>query len=124
MSKHTPGRWLARKGDVLNPDRPWGVVVLLSKEECISIDGNDSAFGERSSVIAEICDASTEGTPEADAKLMAAAPDMLAALKEAERVIRWAAQEAKGKVRREIVGGWLHHAQLINTTITKAEGRT
>jgi hypothetical protein len=40
-------------------------------------------------------------------------------LAEAERVIRWASQEAAGKVRREVVGGWLHHADKIRQAIAK-----
>lgn len=38
---------------------------------------------------------------------------LLTALKEAETVIRWAAQEAAGRVKAEIVGGWLHHANRV-----------
>jgi hypothetical protein len=57
---------------------------------------------------------------EKDGPLLAAAPDLLAALQEAERVIRFAAQEAQGKVKAEIVGGWKHHANLARQAITKA----
>lgn len=54
--------------------------------------------------------------------LFAAAPELLEALKEAERVIRWAAQEACGRVEKSIVGGWVHHADKISCTIARAEG--
>lgn len=47
--------------------------------------------------------------------------DLLAACKEAERIIRWAAQEAEGRVKAEIVGGWLHHANNLRKTIARAE---
>lgn len=39
--------------------------------------------------------------------------ELESALKEAERVIRWAAQESQGKVRAELVGGWVHHADSL-----------
>lgn len=42
---------------------------------------------------------------------------LLDALEQAERVIRWAAQESEGKVRREIVGGWRHHAAQLRALI-------
>jgi hypothetical protein len=58
----------------------------------------------------------------ANARLIAAAPELLAALQEAERVIRWAAQEADGRIKREIVGGWKHHANLAREAIAKATG--
>lgn len=54
------------------------------------------------------------------AKLITAAPDLLAELKQAELTLRWAAQEAKGKVHREIVGGWIHHANNACAAIEKA----
>ena len=54
---------------------------------------------------------------EKDAALLTAAPTLLAALKEAERVIRWAAQEAAGRVDKEKVSGWLHHANLARRAI-------
>lgn len=45
--------------------------------------------------------------------------DLLTALEEAERVIRWAAQEAAGRVKAEIVGGWIHHADKARAAIAK-----
>ena len=59
---------------------------------------------------------------ESDARLFAAAPVMLDALREAERVIRWAAQESSGRVKREIVGGWVHHANKARAAISAAGG--
>jgi hypothetical protein len=58
------------------------------------------------------------------AELYAAAPELLAALAEAEKVIRWAAQEADGRVKAEIVGGWIHHANRVRAAIEKATGLT
>jgi hypothetical protein len=60
----------------------------------------------------------------ANAALIAAAPDMLAALREAWNVLCYAAQESEGKVRKEIVGGWIHHAAIINAIVVKAEGKS
>lgn len=62
----------ARKGDVLNPDRTWGIVELLSREACIEIDGDDSEYGNRTTVVAEVC-AADNSTDERDARLLAAA---------------------------------------------------
>jgi hypothetical protein len=56
--------------------------------------------------------------------LAAAAPDLLNALEEAERVIRWAAQESRGRVERQIVEGWLYHANIISLHLAKAKGET
>jgi len=56
-------------------------------------------------------------------RLISAAPDLLEALREAETVIRWAAQESAGRVKAEIVGGWIHHADNARAAIAKAEGR-
>ena len=54
------------------------------------------------------------------ATLFKAAPELLEALKEAEAVIRYAAQESAGRVKAEIVGGWLHHANKALAAIVKA----
>jgi len=60
---------------------------------------------------------------EKSATLMASAPALLESLREAERVLRWAAGESRGRVKAEIVGGWLHHAEQASAVIAKAEGR-
>lgn len=92
---HTPGPWLAREGDVCNPERPWGVVKLLSPEECEAVDGDQSLYGERTVVIAEVMPADKPEVEEADARLMAAAPALLHALREVaentgiDDAVRW-----------------------------------
>ena len=55
-----------------------------------------------------------------NANLIAASPELLEACVQAEKVLRWAAQESKGRVKSEIVGGWLHHADEIQSVINKA----
>jgi len=57
------------------------------------------------------------GNHEAHAKLMASAPKLIEMLKEIEGTLRWAAQEAKGKVNKETVGGWLYHADKAKALI-------
>ena len=47
---------------------------------------------------------------------------LVEALKEAETTLRWAVQEAKGKVKKEIVGGWAHHANKAKAALDAAEG--
>lgn len=100
---HTPGPWHWTE---------WGV-----KEKVFKVwkDGAN---------IADVC-----MLPEANqfeelpnARLIAAAPDLLSELKTAERTLRWAAQESHRRVKAEIVGGWIHHADLIRAAIAKAEG--
>ena len=60
---------------------------------------------------------------EQDAKEVAAArlhEELVDMLEEAERVIRHAAQEAKGRVKEELIGGWIHHADKIQALVKKA----
>lgn len=73
---HTPGPWVAIEGDTFNNSRPWGVSKYLSLAECQEIDGDDAQENTRTTVLAEVTDGPTS---EADAKLMAAAPELLAA---------------------------------------------
>ncbi len=48
---------------------------------------------------------------------------LLAAMSMAENALRWAAQEARGKIKKEIVGGILYHAEQARAAIARAEGR-
>lgn len=54
------------------------------------------------------------------ARLIAAAPELLSELKQAEAVIRYAIQESRGRVAKEIVGGWSHHADRIAALLKSA----
>jgi hypothetical protein len=60
----------------------------------------------------------------ANARLIASAPELLAALQQAEKCLRWAAQESAGRVKQEIVGGWIHHADQAIAAIARATNQT
>lgn len=49
------------------------------------------------------------------------APELLEALRDAEKTLRWAAQRATRRVNAEVVGGWLYHADKAHDVIAKAE---
>jgi hypothetical protein len=62
------------------------------------------------------------GLSDDDALAMAAGPELLEALRESERVIRWAVQRSAGRVRADVVGGWMHQAERASAAIAKAYG--
>ncbi len=80
--KHTPGPWVAIKGDTFNPERPWGVSKYLSREAHIEIDGDDKEYPCRTEVIAELTETDNPQEVEHTAYLIAAAPAMYEALRE------------------------------------------
>ena len=82
LAKHTPGPWIAIKGDTFNPERPWGVSKYLSREAHIEIDGDDKEYPCRTEVIAELTETENPQEVEYTAYLIAAAPAMYEALKE------------------------------------------
>jgi hypothetical protein len=107
-TEHTPGPW--EIGRVSAPNT--GATPIRWKGGNLAwACGKDSAHGF------------DEATARANARLMAAAPDLLAELNLAERVIRSAVQESAGRVKAEIVGGWEFHAGRIREAIARAEGR-
>ena len=95
MSGHTQGPWKVLKH----------MVISEHEQRCIYQQG--TTFKDSSEA-------------HANAHLIAAAPELLEALDEAEKVIMWAAQEARGRVKAEIVNGWIDHAVKIKATINKA----
>jgi hypothetical protein len=60
------------------------------------------------------------GAKTGNAALVALAPEMLAELRQAELALRHAAQESAGRVRREIVDGWILRASSIRDLIYNA----
>jgi hypothetical protein len=104
---HTPGPWTIDSKDSY-PGQP-------------SIIGGD---GTRVALCPQRSNHPMEPHPltEDNARLISSAPSLLAALEKTEATLRWAAQEAKGKVKAEIVGGWIHHADQARAAIAKAKG--
>jgi hypothetical protein len=102
-TQHTPGPWRVKSSN------PSGTLEIVGGEQYHHVCKLDGKRQE-----------SHFHAQQANAKLIAAAPELLAALQEAERVIRFAAQEAEGRIKREIVGGWKHHADLAREVINKA----
>jgi hypothetical protein len=54
--------------------------------------------------------------------MIMAAPVMLKELKNVELVLKHAVQECRGRVRKEVVGGWEYHADKVRELITEIEG--
>lgn len=69
-STHKAGPWWLDPGDVMNPDRAFGIIAH---------DNAEGPDGNATQCVAEVCDGPTAL---ADARLIAAAPDLLAACKD------------------------------------------
>lgn len=72
-----------------------------------------------------ICEMQSSVSPEetqANQRLITVSPEMLTELQQAEKVIRHAAQESVRRVKAEIVGGWIYHANKIRDLIARAKG--
>jgi len=78
QAKHTPGPWTYSADDKLNGLRAFGINRDLGKEAAEE-RGVDVAI----ETIAEVCEANDHAIAEADARLIAAAPDLLEACKQA-----------------------------------------
>ena len=110
-TKHTPGPWIAIKGDTFNPERPWGVSKYLSREAHIEIDGDDKEYPCRTEVIAELTETENPQEVEHTAYLIAAAPAMYEALQATLAYFLRSKQTHAPEV------------QIIRQAIAQAEGR-
>lgn len=104
MNKHTGGNWKS----TCKPG--WTRAQIYNESTRIACIGP----------IGDEPDYMPAGEVMANSSLMAAAPELLKELKQAEAVIRHAVQESQGRVKAELVGGWLHHANQIRQVIAKA----
>ncbi len=122
---HTPGPWVAIKGDTFNPERPWGVSKYLSREAHIEIDGDDKEYPCRTEVIAELTETENPQEVEHTAYLIAAAPAMYEALQAIEARIRGEydhpALVKLGELHTSTTADVL---LLVYLALAQAEGRT
>lgn len=116
-TKHTPGPWVAIKGDTFNPERPWGVSKYLSREAHIEIDGDDKEYPCRTEVIAELTETENPQEVEHTAYLIAAAPAMYEALHEMEDQL----DQFTVKAQEEL--GLRGALEKIRAALAQAEGR-
>ena len=108
-TQHTPGPWhIARRSHAEKR-----ILVTKDGERVLACCSTGYA-GKRGPI--------PEPERLANARLIAAAPELLAALQQAALVLKWAVQESKGKVKAEIVGGWSHHADKAMGIIAAATG--
>jgi hypothetical protein len=95
MSKHTPGPWTV----LVNEESPYGEIYAPKRETMVAaMIGNGQPLAEVMS----------------DANLIAAAPAMLQALKEAEHEIRYTIDESDNKGQKVLA--------VIQAAIAQAEG--
>lgn len=91
--KFTPGRWSVSSDDKLNPERAYGITVPW-------IDGEERG----TVVIAEVTHADSDERAKADAHLLAAAPDLYAALQKidanAAESVEWIRRVARAALRK------------------------
>ena len=106
----TPGEWLSREGDTLNPERIYGVVKVLSPDQ----HGCDPSDGERTEVIVEVYPtAHDEG--KADAEFIALAHNLMPQLLEAVELLK-----EVGDVRdmAELMNLWDHKIEPVLEKLT------
>ena len=106
----TPGPWKADADDKLNPDRSFGIVAPWR-------DGDS----EGTVVIAEVTSAETEEQARRDADLLAAAPDLYAALREMVECEDAAENHPEGW--EALFERFAYALQDARAALAKAEGR-
>lgn len=84
--------------------------------------GQSAIYGEDGKDIAIVYDG--QANAEFIVRACNSHDDLLAALKGAENCLRWASQESTGRVKAEIVNGWIHHADQAHAAVAKANGET
>ena len=109
MSKHTPGPWMLRK---------W-----KSKVGAHAVDATDPSDGKNFGVCdvwginndKVLCDIS-----EANARLIADAPELLAALQQISRMVKWAKENQDSP--KSSLSHFISFETIINAAIAKATG--
>jgi hypothetical protein len=113
-TEHTPGPWWFSQHDSIGRyDIGQGDVVMFR-----SVLRSDSGPGE-----APITDNRDEHT-QANARLIAAAPDLLEALRAATNDIALAAETAKARGNDAVFAELTSHLRIYRAAIAKAEGTT
>lgn len=102
-SKHTPGPWAVKKGS------------RYSRTGGFSIDSHGHWL-ELATIFAHIAE-ETNHLGEANARLIAAAPDLLAACEEGLTAIRWAQTHTDGNAVQ-----FVHVVNVLMAAIRKAKG--
>ncbi len=118
-TKHTPGK-LEYENDEAKDCESWRIFALSTDNHDTVADVPKTGDEEYDEVTFEnvkrlvACWNACDGLPDPSV-----VPKLIAALKAAESTIRWAAQESAGRVKAEIVGGWLHHADQARAALAK-----
>lgn len=108
-AQHTPGPW-----EILPPQQ--------GQNKTFDIQGRGTGSFFSIAKVGGPSNPESKDELAANINLITAAPDLLDRLIEVETVLRWAAQEATGRIKAEIVGGWVHHADAAHAAIVKAGG--
>jgi hypothetical protein len=107
MTKHTPGPW-----ELIWEDGKYGVIGAQTEKKLVAIVGNNPDDG-------------LNDIRKANAALIAAAPDMLAALEATEEYVQMLALWIDGSVALDVLENKYNHTQLLRqTAIAKAKGES
>ena len=122
MSEHTPGPWtyeFVPEDDERDlPHSEWSGLYIGPEDETGRVLNTIFEGG--------ITHSSKDGNPEADARLIAAAPDLLAALQRAEQYLVIAiidGREREPKLNKETLAIAERDLEMLQAAITKAKGQ-